>query len=427
MMSQNTACVLFVVRRDMDVDNLVPVAWWLATARGAKVVMLSMNAKLNKANDPRLGFLAREIGITVDNLYDAYTPSWRHTLGARLRTNDDGEQGSARWRARLLERLARGKRTSLFDEAWCEGLIRHFGVTHIVMDWAKESAGPCGALTRTGRRLGIPSFALPHGVDVWNRSEYFVGALRHANYFRHFDYIITPNHIRRDFLTAGGFPAARIAMLGCARFSPVWERVLGDIVATDRSALPDDGRLKVVWFDKLGTRCKPAELSAILNRVAALPFVRLAVKGKPNSKLSYDPAALSEEIIDGTAIPSFALCEWADVMAGLPSGILLEAFVTEKDLVLMRGIDLAGTCEVFDDPPVCWLADDVSGLIEMLDKLAHGSTERPYRRDDVDGFIRRLLFPDRPRENVLDAYADFIVGGAQARMPHRASLAPAAG
>lgn len=414
--------VLFVVRRDMDVDNLVPVAWHLATSAGAEVTLLSMNARIGAATDPRLNFLSREAGIRVGNLYQAFTPALRHRLAAHVMSGGEDDDTPARWQVRLLGRVARGGPAALYDEAWCEGLLRHFGVTRIVMDWAKAAAGACGALTSAGRRLGIPSFSLPHGVDTLNRSDYFVEPLQRANYFRHFDFIITPNEIRRDFLASGGFPIERIAVLGSARFSPAWERVLARIVAADADALPKNARLNVVWFDKPGARCSPAMMSALLNRVAALPFVRLAVKGKPNSQLAYDPATLSRDIIDGTTIPSFALCQWADVLTGLPSGILLEAFVMKKDLVLLRGLDVLGACEAYQKPPVCWFADDDDSFIAALTAISGGSARRPYHPDDVARFVERLLFPNGPAESVLEAYSDFIVAAKPAhtlsRSPH---------
>jgi hypothetical protein len=410
---------LVVVRRDMDLDNLAPVAWRLAASGRAEVILLSMNGGLNAAADSRVAFLARQAGVTTGNLYRAYAPGWRHRLASPLIGDADDER-AASWRGRLASRFGTAR---LYDEAWCEGLLRHYGITHIVMDWTKAQTGACGALTAAGRRLGIPSFALPHGVDTLNRSDYFVEPLRRANHFRHFDYIVTPNRIRRDFLMAGGFPAERIAVLGSARFSPVWERVLSRIVATDSRALPNDGRLNVVWFDKPGARCSPVELSVLLNRVARLPDVRLAVKGKPGSKLSYDPATLSRDVVDGSDIASFALCQWANVLAGLPSGILLEAFVMQRELVLLRGLDLLGACEPYQEPPVCWLADDDDGFVSALETIRAGSSERPYRRGDVASFVGRLLFPNESPESVLDAYVDFILGAESRRAARQTDLA----
>ena len=409
-MNQPLARILIVVRRDMDLDNLAPVAWHLAMSQRAEVMVLSTNSKLSAKTDPRLNFLAHDAGVKTGNFYRVFTTTWRHKLVAKL-ISEGGRQPKG-WRARVIQELTRGGLNRLYDEVWCEDLLKHFGITHIVMDWAKESSGSCGALTRAGKRLSIPSFALPHGIDVWNSPDYYLAPLRQAGFFRHFDFIITPNDIRRNFLAEGGFPIKRIAVLGSARFCPTWERILTKIVEADSDALPKDGGLNVVWFDKIGATCPPSELSALLNRIAALPFVRLAVKNKPHAAISYEPSSLSTDIIDGSAIPSFALCQWASVLAGLPSGILLDAFVLNKELVLMDGLDGSGACEPYRTPPVCWLARDGDEFVEALTIIKDQSPERPYKAQDVTQFIEQVLFPNGSRTAVLENYSNFIIGAA---------------
>lgn len=415
------ARVLIVVRRDMDVDNLAPIAYEFAANRGVPVIVLSISADCDPEADPRLAYLARKHGIACGNLFSTHRPDWRHGAYDRISTMQQG------WlRSRLQRLLTRDNPSTLYDQTWCEGLLRKLAPTHLVMDWAKANTLPCGGLTAAARRMHIPSFALPHGVDTWNSPEYYVEPLKQAGFFGHFDFIVTPNSIRRDFLAAGGFPARRIAVLGSARFSPAWEKVLVEICREEIDSLPQEKALNLVWFDKTGSSRSRNEMSRFLNQISALPGVRLAVKPKPHSDLSYDPDQLSPDVIDGSRFSSFALCKWSDVLIGLPSGIMLEALVQEKELILLRGLEQLGTCEPYEDPPVCWLPDNETETIAAIEAIRSGASERPYREKDVQRFVDGLIFYGLPPERILAEYADFILNASDMEAFSNASVGASA-
>jgi hypothetical protein len=408
--------ILFVYRRFMDLDNLLPVAWRMAREPGCRILFLSMNPALDISSDERLCKLARASGIETGFLLSAWSPTLLHRLSVAVLLKFTGAR-----RLPLMPQLVSAVlgrcMVRLFDLAWCLTLFRQNGVVALVMDWAKLSQQSTKLLTDAARHLGIPSFALPHGVDK-SRDPIYYRRLTEGIY-DHFDMVVTPNSIRRDLLISAGMSPDRVISLGSARFCTEWETAMAATEPDGPELLPDaKGRLKVVYFDPVA---RSGELPQTLRRIANLPFVKLVVKPKPGAK---EKAVLAEALagsdaIMGAELSSFSLCKWADVIVGTETGILLEAFPLRKHLIYLRYLD--DMVPLYDTMHACQPATDIDHLVDILNTIHREPMQDPVSDDNRQAFMKEVICGDSPSTDILGEYTKLILRTASSSITARST------
>jgi hypothetical protein len=341
----------FVFRRMMDFDHMIPVAVTMAEA-GHEVRLGVMGDDLDIADDPRLKLFPKKMSV---------------------------------WRLRPP-----------FSAIKCAVFMR--GVTRLVMDWAKLGQAQTGLLIKVARRKGIPTVALPHGVDHTRNLEYYESKLS-ADTFAHFDHIAVPNRIRHRFLAACGVPEAKLHVLGTPRFTPAWLSRLAQVYQVLERR--DDGRLKVVFFDQTIPELFDQTV-AMLEKLAALPFVELAIQPKPipNDRQVVLVGRFAANVDRRHAS---SLCAWADVVIGTSSTVVFEALIRGKHLVWVRHLDVHDLC--YNSLGGAWIADSDDDTVALLDRLRTHPATPPadcaefcdeiirggLRDDDVLGVYRLLL------------------------------------
>lgn len=346
----------FVFRRFMDFDHMVPAAVALAEA-GHGVRLGVMGDNLDIADDPRL------------RLFPTVPAIWR-----------------------LREPFARWK---------CLFFLRH--VRCLVMDWAKRSQHMTAYLTDTARGRGVATIALPHSVDIVTSAAYYRDRLD-ADTFAHFDYVVCPNNIRRKALNESGVSDSRLRVLGSLRFNRAWSDRLLTVFPPkpDRSA----GRLKVAYFDVMEPQRYEPTIAA-LRRLASLSFVDLAIQPKlltrPENPQRTLPALFPDQI-DWTH-PS-QLCQWADVVIGVSTSVIVEALVRGRHLIWPKYLD--------PDPLAleeagAWVARSEDDLLTLVESLHE---DRTKSCPDSSAFLTDLVCGGQSEGRVVEGYRDFLVSAA---------------
>ena len=337
----------FVFRRIMDFDQMMPVAVAMADA-GHRVRIGVMGNDLDIADDARLSLL----------------PGRTHV-----------------WRVRGP--LARVR---------CAAFLR--GAKVLVMDWAQRDHQCTGTLTDIARRQGIPSIALPHGIDHVADRAYYTERLN-AETFAHFDHIVVPNDIRRDILTAAGTASECIHVLGAPRFTTAWL----DRLAAVYPPRPDDGsgRLKAVFFEQKIPERFEATL-ATLQVMAGLDYVDLVIQPKPIQQGREDDLRRYFPSQINTSHAS-SLCRWADVIIGTSSTVVFEALLRRKHLVWARHLDTHDLC--YCTHGGAWIVDGDDDLAVLLQRLHRDRTTPPA---DGVAFCRDVLWGGRAEGEIVAGY-----------------------
>ena len=57
----------------------------------------------------------------------------------------------------------------------------------------------------------------------------------------------------------------------------------------------------------------------------------------------------------------------------------------------------------------CWRIDSEDELVSVLIDIHSDRTEKPYQDDDVNAFLRHLVYADDEGRDILQGYQDFIL------------------
>ena len=337
----------FVFRRIMDFDQIMPVA--VAMAEAGHIV--------------RIGIMGGELDIVNDSRLDLFPKKFRI------------------WSLRAP-----------FVGVKCATFLR--GAKGLVMDWAQREHHCAGMLTDIARRQGIPSFALPHGIDHVVDRSYYTARLD-ARMFSHFDHIVAPNRIRKDILTAAGLAPERIHVLGAARFTSAWVDRLGRVFPPRKD--DGSGRLKAVFFEQKIPERFDATLTT-LQALAALDCVDLVIQPKPIQQgregdlRDRFPSQISTS-------HASSLCSWADVIIGTSSTVIFEALVRGKHLIWARYLDTHDLS--YRTHGGAWIVDGDEDHAALLRRLHENRAELPV---DCTTFCSKILWAGMQETEILTGY-----------------------
>lgn len=339
----------------MDFDQMMPVAVAMAEA-GHAIRIGVMGNQLNINNDPRLSLLPERPKIWQLN------------------------QPLTRLKCRLFMR----------------------GISCLVMDWARRDHGVTEILTNIARKKSIYSVSLPHGIDHVSDPSYYQSLDRKT--FDHFDFIVVPNHIRRDVLINLNVSEDRIRVLGALRYTNCWSKRLSNIYPPRNT---DDGRLKVVLFD-IPVPQKYGETVATIKLLLTLPTINLVIQIKPIPISENGPPTLSSLFpnnIDQTHASQ--LCRWADVVLGTSSSVMFEALIQKKQLVYLRHLE--PDTHVFLNYKSNWVVESDDDLMSLIKRF---NQTKAVERPDAKPLIREILHGGLDEKEVKAGYIEFLANTA---------------
>ncbi|MBI4347586.1 MAG: hypothetical protein HY553_12075 [Elusimicrobia bacterium] len=400
--------ILAFVRRSNDVDHLTPVVWALARG-GERVDVLSVNPLLDIGEDYRLRFLASLPGVRVGDAYTAHAPTAAHRWVGRFLCAH--RRHGERWRRLAVERLwDRVLLPRLYHAGWAEGLVARAGARTLLFDWVTPGKHVTAPLLAAAGRLGVPTFALPHGVSITTgelrtAAAARAGALPDYASALPFDCLVAPHHDQADYFARGGLPRDRIAVLGSARFCAEW--VAEGLRIVPRTARLEGGGegLKVVFMDKKSYSSRPAIVAETLRRLASLDFVRLVIK--PQTRNDRFDLPVSDRVEIAADVASVRLVAWADVVIGTVSSILVEPLCQGTPLVYPSYHCAISTR--LEEMDACWRVRDDHELESALRALARDRAAYPVAPDRVDRCLSEIVYASDPDRDVLGRYRRAIL------------------
>jgi hypothetical protein len=410
---------LLFVRRFNDVDHIVPIAFKLAQA-GIPVKLLAQSADMTLSGDFRVDFLAKECGVPI-----GYLPEQGHqTLTGRVLAllvsalrNVVPDHGFLRriwWRLCVaLERRC--------ETAWADAAVSGLAPRLLVFDWGKTEGTPLGEIVQSAKRRGIAIVAVPHGVNYMTNDLYTLSAVRsgiahkYGKYLCHCDWVITQHRRHAEWMARGGVPAEKLVVLGSTRYCREWRDKLRDILPSRSLKIDGSNRLRVAYMDHTAElRLNVAVIEESLARIARLDFVELVIKPTTGGVEAYSSRRLRELAGNHEKTNSLSLIEWADVVMGTTSSILLDVLLEGKTLLYPKFYH--ENDQLFDEMKSCWRVDDQNDLERALRLLHLKRDARPYSETDVDQFISEVVYGGKPGRDILGDYMNFLCSVADGNL-----------
>ncbi len=414
--------IVFVIRRYNDVDHLVPIIYGIAKDTNKNILVICQNPHYDIGNDFRLQFLQDIYDVTVKYAFNAFTPSLAHRILAKLTCGSYHFQRKdgfsiASFARNLLSKFyykyfdryifENWVVNKYFGEEWAYAFLKKTNASIIVFDFAKGRQYITNALFSAAKKLGIITIAVPPGAMMWDVR------LRGLDSFDSqempdYDFYMMQHEFRKRVSIGMGGPPEKMVTLGIPRYCEEWQEILYNITpATISAEERKPGELRVLYIDRRAQHgMDESSLLETIKKVSALDFVRLLIK--PHTRTNHlRVAELARYARITPDISSVELIKWADVVIGTTSSILLEALIQNKTVLIMKYL-----CEldlIIDEMKACWRIDNEDELLDALREINSGRRTKPYREEDVNAFLKHLVYADEEGRDVLEGYKNFIL------------------
>jgi len=413
--------IIFFVRRFNDTDHLTPIAYQIKKSTDESVAVFCVNPKYDILHEARLKFLAETYGVLVKYVYEAYCPSLFYRFLVFLLC-DKFQHIVIKLALKLPRMLFYNtmlkRLESYFGQDWAVGLLTKYRPSILIFDFVKNSQYITRSLVGAAKHLNIPTVAIPPGATLYEDS---LGSLQSfANYdLPDHDYLIMQHETRRRLTIDAGGPEEKMHLLGTPRFCREWENVLDKILAPNPlKKTRRQEKLNVLYIDR--PKRDSEDKSAILETISAiskLGFVDLKIK--PHTRNNFISTATLKQYGEVAAdIESFHLVQWADVVVGTSSSILLEVLCQKKILLYPKYLN--NHIMAFEKMNACWQVNSLPELLKALSKIRSNPQYHPYSDANVDRLLTKIVYAGKPDLDVLAAYKDFIM--SRAKRPEHLSI-----
>ncbi len=442
--------VVMFCRKYNDVDHMAPIAYALAK-QGHQVDLLSLSPLLDIESDYRTVYVRDTVGVRLGHVYRDYSSSIASKLVARLlspkyamcsasvfassfsswiRGHGAGRGTSkvsrnpldllmwvaARYFQRFLYQRVKGRVLDkyVFNHKWANGLLRAVGADVAVFDWVKPYQWSAGCLVEAARDLGIPTVSVPHGIHLLTDRLYTHTQIergypvRFDRSFGQFDAFVVQFQRYAQTATENGLQQDKVHTLGSARYCREWHEIYERISPKAKfpPAVMDAPGLKVVFMDYAdGYRINTKNVRDGLQAIDRIPGITLVIKPATRSD-RLGSTEFPSNVILATHIPSIALCEWADVVIGTTSSILIEPLLKNKVLVYPKYFH--ENTMLFEEMKACWTVGSTEELVQAITRLKADPNERDYSAADVGKFLQYVVEGGQKDRDVLGDYVQLI-------------------
>lgn len=282
-----------------------------------------------------------------------------------------------------------------------------------------------------GKYLGIPTFSLPHGLNIFINKDvnlpirdYYLkfGSWPDFSRRNQFDYYIVQSERHRQSLILWGQDPKKVHALGSARFHPDWIKLNLSILHGSKNkylitkkiydAKKHNNKLKIVFF--LPHLNYNVKISAMLKLLSKLSDNKnLFILLKTHTRNQSRSLSIFNKLIDNSVnikllknIDSPLLIEWSDVVVSFGTSIAIEAMIKNKPLIHCPYLQDNST--IFDDSQIVNLAksdDDVMYYLGQLIKNIENFKPNPER---LNKFLLREVYNFSEKINISDRYYKFI-------------------
>jgi hypothetical protein len=410
---------LFILRAYNDVDHIVPLIW-KCTEEGEQPLVVFHTA-LDFESDYRIQLLRQsgsvEIVRTLDENYERFTHGKEHS----------GRAGFARrWYAR--RRNPRTLAGQVYRRFWlrCDreiAFLRDRNVSRCIFEWSTPfiRGDVVERLFTAARGIGLPTFCLPHGCNIYThpdvnesyRRSIRAGRIPDAQDRGLYDYYVFQNPTRRDMMVRWGYDPVRTQAWGSLRFDPEWQRKNLAACPPFSSAKEPGDRLRVVFMHhQRNYNLHIDRIWHLLGRLAEQPWIHLVVKWSTRSGTEYPSQAFLqrhgsapnvEVVRNGAHSP--ALIDWSDAVINFGSSIGIEALLQGRPTVVPTHLHDNRTLYEFFGAGL--IAADDESVLAHLRAVKEDGAEGP-QPEGVQALYREVIYGGREPHDVLAAYHERI-------------------
>lgn len=438
--------VIFFLRREPDVDNIVPVIYRMAKDKACDLIVLCVNPYFD-LNDYRLSFLKEQYNIPVYHVHEYYYPTIFHKLAGYFILNAVTRKSKKEHSSSLKENeLSRGKESNsnflnviknflskaiyaiinrvsktlflskrfFFTERWAESFLKHINPSALVFDYVHSDMPIINVMLTASKKLGINSIFLPHGIPLFTepvmkdriggRGPVFAPIVASNP-----DAIVIPHrHVVSSFIQHG-IDMTKLHILGSARYCREWIDVCHAItLQKDCHLQSEKNKLKVLYLERGNDRYGDRKnlVRETFMKISKLDFVHFIIKPHPRSnKMYFDNLPHSIDIAYN--VDSINLCKWADIVMCLVSSIALEVLIQNKVLIYPKYFD--DTPILIEEMKACWTVNNYKELENAFIKIKENPSHRSYSQEDVEKFLVEVVYGGKRNRDVLGDYGKLIL------------------
>jgi len=427
---------LFLLRTFNDVDHITPVIWKaLKEGDSAMVVFVGEH---DCESDYRLQFLKRDFSI----------PIYKYPLAYKL--------------TKKKQKVFKVIREIVFNDISCGHFLKKHKITSCVFEW-NNGYGRClrGHFFSVAKKMGIPTFAIPHGCNIYMHHVQIDRTERKDSGFtevqnvydkqlkktlvncpglserrdsdfavvrnvygkqvknirtnipdhserNNFDfYVVQSNFDKQQHIAMGLNPDKTLVVWGSARFYPEWARENLRICPAFKPSNSDNEKVKVVfmlhhWKYNVDQR----SFLELVEKLMSCEWVYLVIKDSTRGE-----GGLPDELRNRynslpnveASVPAHspALIKWSDVVINFASSIGLEALLQGKQLI--HPFYLHGNVTIYDKTEAAHLAKNHEVVIGLLQKLKDGKLP-PVSEESKKKLYREVIYGGRDEFDVLGYY-----------------------
>jgi hypothetical protein len=232
--------------------------------------------------------------------------------------------------------------------------------------------------------------------------------------YNRFDKVAVQNKLHKKVITDSGISPSRIAILGSARYCDEWTEVNRKIIPR---LLPLDNlnykekKLKVVFMTtRPNYRIDIERTETTFKMLSNLTDFEIVIKPHTRTGIEarmYRNVKLSEV----SNMSSVELCEWADVVLVIASSIIIESLKMNKPSLYLKYLH-KNTVE-YEEFESCWTINSDEELKAALFSLQHEKESVPYIQENVNRFLKEIIYGGQEKRDVLMDYEQFIKSGGE--------------
>ncbi len=392
--------IVFVIRQFNDLDHITPIAYKYLQLTEDKVCILSQNPQLNIKNDYRLSFLkSKSKNLIIDYIYRLATPSLAHKLAANFLCKLSHPS---------LKKLRVAVLRKFFDKKWAVSILKSLKVKLLVFDHAEAEIFVYEELVAAAKELRIKTVGVPNGVPLFSEGYIEIPQIYRRELKAGLDHIIEPHDRIAHFRIKHGFDPKKVHVMGSPRFSQEWSDVLKQIIPASRVMdNKKSGKVKVVYMERGLDLHGPYKetIKETLVRLSQLEFVEFMIKPHTRSNQLHFKD-FPGNIYLASEENSVNLIQWADVIIGSVSSILVEALLQKKILIYPKYFQEKQM--LFEEKKACLTVHNYEELVEALKRIKKNPGVLPYDQANVEEFFREVIYAGAHQKDVLEKYVHFF-------------------
>lgn len=421
--------ILFVIRRWVDIDHLVPIVGAYCRAGTGKACVVSVAPLLDLTKDRRLITLGNRFDIEIVAFHEFYSGSplkklfsWILAKGAFSHPAQDSnvnfQPDTLRQKlSRIIERpwvsmCARLDKSSgrIYNCQWWEALLKRKGISCVAMTWQRTDVPIFGELVKACTRSGIKSVVLPRSIDLidFNRLPLRMAAMND------FDHVVVADQTAFNRALHFGNQREKLKNLGCPRFSDAWHKIYSKDYQTRtlEKLLPKKKKPRIGFFHSVITRdFSPVKALAATGEFEVIYQDKLVAQGRKNYA-GGNPLCDMPNLHYINDVPANEIVAACDIIICGNSSIMLDAFLMDKPVIytafqVRESGDKDTIDALFDDlKNAFWMVDDIDQLVDAARSIVRQPPEEQMNASRA--FLQKKLPASGVNGTVLEDYVSFL-------------------